>query len=171
MTVPTWRARDVTREADLIEEVARFVLDEVPFTLAARAAMRSGACRGFCSCGARSRMSSSGAGSRRRTRRASSPTIRIRPRFGSQNPLSGDQAVLRTTLLPSLLAAAERNREVGNDGVALFEIARVYLPSGAELPNEGWRVAGVLEGEFADAKGVVDALFEALHLELGRRAR
>ena len=31
--VPTWRARDVTREVDLIEEVARFVLDEIPFTL------------------------------------------------------------------------------------------------------------------------------------------
>src|SRR5262249_56878936 len=82
------------------------------------------------------------------------------------NPLSSDQAVVRTTLLPSLLAAAERNREVGNDGVALFEIARVYLPSGEQLPNEGWRVAGVLEGEFAEAKGVLDALFEALHVEL-----
>ena len=34
MTVPTWRARDVTREADLVEEVARFHLDEVPFTVA-----------------------------------------------------------------------------------------------------------------------------------------
>ena len=32
VTVPTWRARDVTREADLIEEVARAVLDRVPFT-------------------------------------------------------------------------------------------------------------------------------------------
>ncbi|MGH3000829.1 MAG: phenylalanine--tRNA ligase subunit beta, partial [Gaiellaceae bacterium] len=36
VTVPTWRARDVTREADLVEEVARFVLDDVPFTLPAR---------------------------------------------------------------------------------------------------------------------------------------
>src|SRR4029450_10705816 len=34
VTVPTWRARDVTREADVVEEVARFHLDEVPFTLA-----------------------------------------------------------------------------------------------------------------------------------------
>ena len=33
--VPTWRARDVTREIDLVEEVARFVLDEIPFTLPA----------------------------------------------------------------------------------------------------------------------------------------
>ena len=36
VTVPTWRARDVTREVDLIEEVGRMKLDEVPFTLPAR---------------------------------------------------------------------------------------------------------------------------------------
>ena len=33
--VPTWRARDVTREVDVVEEVARFQLDEIPFTLPA----------------------------------------------------------------------------------------------------------------------------------------
>ena len=35
--VPTWRARDLTREIDLVEEVARFVLADVPFTLPAPA--------------------------------------------------------------------------------------------------------------------------------------
>ena len=34
-----WRARDVTREVDVIEEVARFRLDDVPFTLPARREM------------------------------------------------------------------------------------------------------------------------------------
>ncbi len=39
VTVPTWRARDVTREVDLIEEVARIHgLDRVPFTLPKRRA-------------------------------------------------------------------------------------------------------------------------------------
>ena len=36
VTVPTWRARDVTREVDLIEEVARVVLDRVPHTMPLR---------------------------------------------------------------------------------------------------------------------------------------
>src|SRR5438132_6814394 len=36
VTVPTWRARDVTREVDLVEEIARFELDRVPFTLPPR---------------------------------------------------------------------------------------------------------------------------------------
>src|SRR5206468_5640147 len=39
VTVPTWRARDVTREADVVEEVARFHLDEIPFTLPLRREM------------------------------------------------------------------------------------------------------------------------------------
>ena len=36
VVVPTWRLRDVTREIDVVEEVARFQLPEVPFTLPLR---------------------------------------------------------------------------------------------------------------------------------------
>ena len=39
VTAPTWRARDVTREVDAIEEIARFRLEDVPFTLPKRRAM------------------------------------------------------------------------------------------------------------------------------------
>ena len=39
MTVPTWRGRDVAREVDVIEEVARFRMEDVPFTLPLRRAM------------------------------------------------------------------------------------------------------------------------------------
>src|SRR5918996_956157 len=40
VTVPTWRARDVTREIDLVEEVARVHgLEKIPFTLPLRSAM------------------------------------------------------------------------------------------------------------------------------------
>jgi len=37
--VPTWRARDVRREVDVVEEVARFRLEDVPATLPTRQAM------------------------------------------------------------------------------------------------------------------------------------
>src|SRR5438477_8556037 len=33
VVAPTWRAHEVTREIDVVEEVARFRLDEVPFSL------------------------------------------------------------------------------------------------------------------------------------------
>ena len=164
VTVPTWRARDVTREADLIEEVARFVLDDVPFTLPARRDAIGRLTREqqlrrtiedvLAGCGLSESYTPS------LTAQDPDPdALRL------SLPLSSDYSILRTTLLPSLLAAAERNRSVGNEDVALFEIARVYLPTGEQLPDEHWRIAGVVEGGYADAKGVVDTLLAALKIE------
>src|SRR5207244_4945798 len=73
-------------------------------------------------------------------------------------PQSSEQAVLRTRLLPSLVEAARYNVAAGNDGIALFEIARVYLPTGDKLPEERWTLGAVLQGGFARAKGDVETL-------------
>src|SRR5205085_1541767 len=50
------------------------------------------------------------------------------------------------------------------EGIALFEIARVYL-EGSELPEERLRVAGICQGGYLRVKGVVEALFAALKAE------
>lgn len=50
-----------------------------------------------------------------------------------QNPLTSDYEVMRTTLLPSLLAAAAENRERESE-LRLFEVANVYYPT-----SEGWK--------------------------------
>jgi phenylalanyl-tRNA synthetase beta chain len=83
-----------------------------------------------------------------------------------QEPLSSEQAVLRTSLLQGLIAAARRNVDVGNEDVALFELAHVYLPSGQELPDERWHVGGIADGGFAFAKGAVEGLHAALGVEV-----
>jgi phenylalanyl-tRNA synthetase beta chain len=85
------------------------------------------------------------------------------------NPLSDEEPLLRTTLLPGLLAAARRNVGRGFPDLALFETGRVFRPRaeappaprppvdhapGAEvraaldaaLPDQPVRVAGVLTG-------------------------
>jgi phenylalanyl-tRNA synthetase beta chain len=85
-------------------------------------------------------------------------------------PLTAEQAVLRTTLLHGLIGAGRRNLDAGNEGIALFEIARVYLPTGGRLPEERWRVAGIVEGTPAHpgyfrAKGAVEQLYAALKIE------
>ena len=77
-------------------------------------------------------------------------------------PISVELTALRTSLLPSLVEAVERNVDAGVSRIALFEIARVYLPTGSNLPEERTRVAGIAEGAFAHAKGVVEALYAAL---------
>jgi len=62
-----------------------------------------------------------------------------------QNPTTASQSVARPTLRASVLDTARRNlRHRG--GVALFEIAPVYLPRKADLPDERWTAAIVLAG-------------------------
>ncbi|MBD0330708.1 MAG: phenylalanine--tRNA ligase subunit beta [Thermoleophilia bacterium] len=163
VVVPTWRARDVIREADLVEEIARFRLDDVPFTLPRRrSAGRLTAAQRLrrqvedvlVGCGFTEAYTSSLVASD-----PSADAIRL------PTPLTSDQAVLRTTLVPSVAAAARRNLEIGNEDVALFEIARVYHPSGGARPSERVHVAGVVEGGFARAKGAVETLFGALRID------
>jgi phenylalanyl-tRNA synthetase beta chain len=81
------------------------------------------------------------------------------------DPMSGDQAILRTTLLEGLIAAARENVDAGNEDIALFELARVYLPSRERLPEERWRVGGIVGGGFEAARGALEILYETLHLE------
>src|SRR5258707_15742823 len=79
-------------------------------------------------------------------------------------PLSSQQRVLRTTLAVGLLGAARHNLDMGNDDVALFELAHVYLPPGP-VPEERWRLGGIVQGDFHRAKGLVEIVFAALHVE------
>jgi phenylalanyl-tRNA synthetase beta chain len=54
---------------------------------------------------------------------------------------------------------------MGNEEIRLFEIARVYLPTGEELPEERRHVAAIAEGGFAVARGAVETLFAALKVQ------
>ncbi|HJQ50927.1 MAG TPA: phenylalanine--tRNA ligase subunit beta [Gaiellaceae bacterium] len=158
--VPTWRARDVTREVDLIEEVARFKLPQVPFTLPRRDAMF----------GRLTRL--------QRLRRVVEDALVgagyaevYTPSFVAEGdlrlpePLSAEAAALRTTLYASLLDPARRNADAGEEDVALFEVARVYSDVGAALPYERWHVSGLADGGFAEAKWAVEQIYAALGIE------
>ena len=167
VVVPTWRARDVTREIDLVEEVARVHgLDRVPFTLPLRSAMD-----GRLTTEQRLRRLIGDALVGAGFTEAITPSLRADdPDDGAirlPEPLSAEHAVLRTTLVAGLVEAARRNVDAGNDEVALFELARVYVPGEEPLPDEPWRVAGIVEGGFARAKGAVEVVHEALHVEAG----
>src|SRR5438093_1293578 len=50
--------------------------------------------------------------------------------------------------------------------MALFELARVYLPSGEPRTAEHWHLGGIAEGGFSRAKGVLETLYGALHVDL-----
>jgi phenylalanyl-tRNA synthetase beta chain len=170
--VPPDRHYDVTREADLIEEVARVHgLDEhLPATLPGAIEHAGGLTR------------------EQRLRRRAEDAMRdlgfdeavgwsftdpgeperLRipagdPRAAAvvvSNPLSEEQSVMRTTVLGSLLDVARRNLARDVDRVSLFESGRVYGERRAE-PDDGIRRGvGPLAGEWA---GERPAPFVELH--------
>jgi phenylalanyl-tRNA synthetase beta chain len=157
--VPTWRARDVTREVDLIEEVARFVLDDIPFTLPEHSVTFGRLTRWqqvrrlvedvLAGCG---------------FSEAYTSTFVAEGDLRLPQPISQEAAALRAGLAESLVDAARANVAVGATDVALFEIARTYH-RGGELPDERWHVAGVVDGGFAAAKWAVEQLYAALKIE------
>jgi phenylalanyl-tRNA synthetase beta chain len=147
----------------VVEEVARFHLDEVPFTVARGA---------------------DGLLSREQKLRRLVEEVLVgagcseayTPSLTAEDPvpdairlpvaLSSDQAVLRTTLLHGLVESARHNVDAGNEDIALFELARVYVPSAGPKPDEHWHVGCIVEGGFTRAKGVLEALYGALHVAL-----
>ena len=154
--VPTWRARDVTREIDLVEEIARFELPEIPFTLPRREAMFGRLTRWqrlrrvvedvLVGCG---------------WSEAYTPSLVTEGPIVLPEPISAELGALRETLLPSLVEAARANRAVDVESVALFEIAHAYPERG----REPWHVAGVVDGGFAQAKWAVEQIYAAAGIE------
>jgi phenylalanyl-tRNA synthetase beta chain len=161
---PYWRARDVRREIDLVEEVARFRLEAVPATVPVRRELFGRLTREqrlrrlvadvLVGCGFFEAYTYSlQAGDPH-------PGALVLP-----EPLSELQRVLRTTLLHGLVGAARHNINAGNDDVSLFEIAHVYLPTQEKLPEEPWRLGGVVRGGFYRANGAEEQVFAALKVE------
>jgi phenylalanyl-tRNA synthetase beta chain len=192
VTVPTYRS-DVTLADDIVEEVARIVgYDTLPSTLPygqavpverdpvfqAQRAMRrlltgSGLSEAITYVTVSEEMlepftdaDSQGAGLL-----ASTPVdamLRLR------NPLQAERALLRTTLIPSLLESVSANLK-HSSSVGLFEFGRLYLPAGVDsLPQERDALAVVMAGsrepvslyahdgdfDFFDLKGVLEILLE-----------
>jgi phenylalanyl-tRNA synthetase beta chain len=178
--VPTWRMNDTTREIDLVEEVARIEgVWKVPAVMPPHAdaigrlapdlRFRRRVIDVLLGCGLSEAATTAFADESLPDRLLLPPDDPRRDAIRVANPMGADQALLRTLLFPGLVTAAARNLDAGRSRVALFETARVVLPSGGEIPDQPVRVAGLLAGDDAevlDMKGVVEALAAALHIEL-----
>ncbi len=79
------------------------------------------------------------------------------------NPLGEDTSIMRTTALPSMLEIVARNNNMGNDKVALFEMASTYIPheSDKELPDENKDLVIAMYGgvDFFALKSVCEKIF------------
>lgn len=190
VSVPSYR-RDIEREIDLIEEVGRlYGYHRIPTTLPVASALaaqrsRSQSLRRQC----RQLLIAAGL-YEVNTLSFISPTAFDRMRLPRDdrrrqglrlaNPLREEASMMRTTLLPGLLAVAERNATRGMQDIAVFEMGTVFWPTPAKdaLPDEklqvallacgtahrGWAWGGV-ERDFYFLKGVVEALLGSLGIE------
>ncbi|HOJ13549.1 MAG TPA: phenylalanine--tRNA ligase subunit beta, partial [Deltaproteobacteria bacterium] len=108
------------------------------------------------------------------------------------NPISDEMSLMRTSLVPGLLGALERNRRLQTRDVCIFEIGRTFHPvEGAGLPREEERLGVLMSGmrfdqhwsdqprqvDFYDLKGLAELLIPGVtvrpsdlpHLESGRQ--
>ena len=63
------------------------------------------------------------------------------------NPLSEEQSVMRTLLLPGLLETISRNLARKNNNLAFFEMGMVFFPQPSVLPAEQLKLAAVVAGK------------------------
>jgi len=178
--IPTYR-NDVTREIDLIEEIARVygynrietVLPKTEGRSAQKAWRDSFAERvraKMISLGFLDSCNSAFIGPQHLDRMRIPEDDGLRQAVEILNPLSKDESLMRTSLLPSLLEALGRNARRLNPRAALFEIARIYIPrlsdplrcekrvlsGGAYGPQgEGWLDCKEIY-DFFDIKGAVE---------------
>lgn len=188
--VPSRRG-DITRDVDLIEEIARlYGYDRIPTTRIS----------GEMTAGSLTREQKISREIRRfMTERGLHETINYTfthpervEQFASlfpkakpialSMPMSEERSVLRTSQLPHLVDAVSYNRNRNIDHVAMFEIGSVYITEQSVLsstPEEKKLLSGVWSGDaitshwsktertvdFYDVKGLLDSLFDYLGMD------
>ncbi len=189
-TVPYWRS-DISLEADLVEEVARvFGYDNIPTTLLSSPLPQQNP-EPILEFKKRIRQVLTGYGfqevitysltSRELLERAFySYTLEPVP-LRVTNPMTAEQEYLRTNLRGNLLTALATNIRHEEGAIRLFELGRVYLPRGNDLPDEPEILCGLLSSsglekswsggtktfDFFTDKGVVEGLLAQLGIGAG----
>ena len=168
---PAWRS-DLTRECDLIEEIARIhgydqIPDDVPLPVVATTRSRreqtGDRIRGhLTACGFYEALTLSF---------VSETQLRLFRPHGDHPPVAVDHSTrslenqLRQSLIPSLLQCRRQNERNGTPDAELFEMARIYLSAGerkSEREAEPLMAAIVTARGFLAIKGVVESLVDDL---------
>jgi phenylalanyl-tRNA synthetase beta chain len=165
---PSWR-RDLTREIDLVEEVARIHgYDQIPEDVSVPMApshrgdedrLLTRVRHALTAAGFHEAMTASVIS--QQWSDAFSPWTDAAP-LRCRTPMLRGADHLRRSLIPSLLEARRLNETLGNSIIELFETARVYLPRTGQLPREQWTLGITSGGDFYHLKGVVEAIVGAL---------
>ncbi len=170
---PSWRLRDLKREIDLIEEVARIygyekIPDnvEVPLQLSRRTHSDRVASR------VREVLPASGFYEAITLSFVNRETFELFHPEKDMEPLTVDHSsrrnenMLRQSLIPSLMQSRRENERHGTFDAELFELGRVYLSAEPGSQAAEPAMLGIVGGRsFADLKGVVETLAHSVNSE------
>ena len=188
VSVPAFRRTDVTREVDLIEEVARVDgIERLPATLPARRGaagrlsfeqrLRRTAEDALAGRGLHEVAGWSFAAPEMLDRLLLPTDDELRRVVTLENPLSREHSIMRPTLLGSLLDAAQHNIARNGPDVAIFESGTVFRARAAGQPPDerqhlGTLLSGALaprswrgsaeQADFFAAKALLEALLDKL---------
>ena len=170
LQAPSWR-RDLTREIDLIEEVARIHgYDEIPEDVGVPMApshrrdsdrVLHAVRNVLLAAGFHEAMTASIVDDK--TSQMFSPWTDAQPLRCSMPMLRGADC-LRRSLLPSLLESRRVNESLANETIELFETAKIYLPRSGPLPDEQPMLALTSGRTFHEIKGILESMRDALHI-------
>lgn len=190
--VPTYRS-DITREVDLIEEIARiYGYDRIEPTLPRSSGMRGKQNDKMAQLDAlRNRLSSAGLDEALNYSFMNPKALEnlglaedhpARAAISIVNPIAEEMSLLRTTLMPGLLELLSRNSRRQITSVHVYEIGSVFLPESLPLTSQpeerstlgvalmgqvrssGWGVAQ-RNVDFYDLKGIVEAALQVLGVQ------
>ena len=181
--VPTYR-QDITQEADIAEEVARFFgYNNIPVNKAQRNILGGGKTayqrgedlvkRTMAALGYSEAMTSSFEGPKVHDKLNLPPDSPLRNAVVITNPLGADFSMLRTSPYNGMLESLSVNFNRRNESARLFELTKVYLPrheeNPGELPEEPiYLVIGAYDRagiDFFDLKGDIEEFFDTLGIK------
>ena len=166
---PSWR-RDLTREIDLVEEVARIHgYDQIPEDVSVPMVPSHRSDDDRIAAKVRRVLTAAGFDEAITTSVVSQAWSDAFSPWSKAEPLACDMPMLRgadrlrRSLTPSLLEARRVNQALGNPIIELFEIAKVYLPQEGELPQERRTIGITSGGDYGALKGILEGLLSALN--------
>ena len=164
--VPSWRRRDVTREADLIEEVARiYGYEKIPQDAVVPLSLSRKTLRDKVVDRVTGALSAAGFYEAITLSLVDPKQEELFTPRKLDTPLDINHSEfkkmcrLRSTLVPSLLVSRRENERHGTFNAQLYEIASVYLSTNPEDENSEPKTLALVSGiSFAEMKGVLLAV-------------
>ncbi len=169
--VPGWRRRDITREADLIEEVARmYGYDRIPEDAVVPLSLSSKSLRDRVTERVCQALTASGFYEAITLTMVDPESQKLFNPLGADGPLTIDHSEfsklcgLRLSIVPSLLESRRANERHGNFDARLFEFSSVFRAADPGNTDAEPKMIGLVTGQsFAEVKGLLQTVAQRVN--------